>query len=226
MPSFSIKAQQPAPKKRRSGGFSLVELLVVIAIISILLVVGFPIFVNNANSARQSSREIVKAQLQQARSHAIASGIPTAIAVASLESNPELGGRAIALFEVEKSSGDFIPLVDAQGRERLLQRWEKLPGNFHFLSAENLPTSRPTILDSTAVLEVKYQGTAIDCHFIVFAPNGQIVHPAAGNSINIALAQATRQGTGLRITQQVDGSPVFDFLEVNRLTGRTRFAQP
>ena len=83
---------------RRLPAFSLVELLAVIAIMAVLLAVAVPIFTDPSNSARQASREIIRANLQRARAHAIASGSSTAITIPVLATGGELGGRAISLF--------------------------------------------------------------------------------------------------------------------------------
>jgi prepilin-type N-terminal cleavage/methylation domain-containing protein len=215
---------KPAPGDRFAPAFSLMELLVVIAIIAVLLVAAVPIFSNSANNARQASREIVKAHLQQARAHAIASGASTAVAIPILSSGSELGARAISLYEVEKSGANYTPGKDTNGDEIMLQRWVTLPGNFRFLSASQVSSGKPTIVDSPDFLQSTYKGKAVTCHIIVFAPNGQIVLPAT--EIIIALAQASARGNSLILTQKSGGSPVSDRLQVNRLTGRTRSIQP
>ena len=205
------------------SAFSLVELLAVIAIMAILLAAAVPIFADPSNSARQASREIIKAHLQRARAHAIASGSSTAITIPVLSTGGELGGRAISLFEVVKNGAGYEPAKDEAGSEKLLQRWETLPGSFHFMPA-SLISSPKTIVDATETLLTNHKGKAVTCHLIVFAPNGQIVLPSSAT--NIAIARATRRGNSLALTQKSNGSPVFDLLQVNRLTGRTRFIEP
>jgi prepilin-type N-terminal cleavage/methylation domain-containing protein len=219
-----VDRYRPATKNPPVPAFSLIELLTVIAIIAVLLVAAIPMFSNSAVNASQASREIVKAHLQQARAHAIASGSSTAVAIPVLGSGGELGARAISLFEVEKTGAIYTPAKDANGDELLLQRWETLPGNFHFLTASQVSSGKPTIIDSADTLQTNYKGIAVTCHFIVFAPNGQIVLPAS--EINIALAQAAPRGSTLALTRKNEGSPVFDLIQVNRLTGRTRSIQP
>lgn len=209
---------------RHIPAFSLVELLAVIAIMSILLLVAVPIFTDPSNNARQASREIIKAHLQRARAHAIASGSPTAVAIPVLSTGGELGGRAISLFEVVKNGADYEPAKDDGGEERLLQRWETLPGSFHFLPSSLISSPKPTIMDAPETLATNHKGNAVTCHIIVFAPNGQIVLPAS--ETNIAIARAANRGNSLTLTQKNDGAPVFDFLQVNRLTARTRSIQP
>jgi len=209
---------------RRLSAFSLVELLAVIAIMAILLAVAVPIFTDPSNSARQASREIIRANLQRARAHAIASGSSTAITIPVLATGGELGGRAISLFEVVKTATGYEPAKDETGSEKLLQRWETLPGNFHFMPSSLISSTKPTIVDTTETLLTNYKGKAVTCHLIVFSPNGQIVLPSS--ETNIAIARATNRGNSLTLTQKTDGKPVFEFLQVNRLTGRSRSIQP
>jgi Tfp pilus assembly protein FimT len=209
---------------RRLPAFSLVELLAVIAIMAVLLAVAVPIFTDPSNSARQASREIIRANLQRARAHAIASGSSTAITIPVLATGGELGGRAISLFEVVKTATGYEPAKDETGSEKLLQRWETLPGNFHFMPKSLISSTKPTIVDTTETLLTNYKGKAVTCHLIVFSPNGQIVLPSS--ETNIAIARATNRGNSLTLTQKTDGKPVFEFLQVNRLTGRSRSIQP
>ena len=214
----------PKASNRRSQAFSLIELLVVIAIMGLLLAAAVPIFSNSSNNARQASREIIKAHLQRARAHAIATGTSTAVAVPVLASGGDLGARAISLFEVVTDGSNYVPAKDASGNDRLLQRWETLPGNFHFLAGSQFPSGKQTIVDTADTMPTNYKGQALTCHIIVFAPTGQIVRPAT--EINIATAQAAARGNQLTLTQKPGGKAVFDLLQVNRLTGRTRFLEP
>jgi prepilin-type N-terminal cleavage/methylation domain-containing protein len=216
---------KPAPKKPHASAFSLVELLVVIAIISVMLVAGVQVFSNSSNSARQASREIIKAHLQQARAHAIATGVPTAIAIPTLGSSNDFGARSLLLFEVEYDE-KYKPLKDSAGNERLLQRTEVLPGNFHFVSGSAISSANPTVVDLplTEVMETSYKGRNQECHIIVFAASGQIVYP--GSPVNIAIAQAAKRGNSLTLTERNGNEPVFELFQVNRLTARTRFIEP
>jgi type II secretory pathway pseudopilin PulG len=204
--------------------FSLVELLAVIVILSILLLVAVPIFTDSFNNARQGSREIVKAQLQRARAHAIATGNATAVTIPVLSTGGELGGRAISLFEVVKSGTGYEPAKDETGEERLLQRWQVLPGNFYFIPASLISLPKTTVIDAIETLETKHKGKTVTCHIIVFSPNGQIVLPAS--ETNITIARAAMRGSSLVLTQKTNGQAVFDLLQVNRLTGKIRSIQP
>ena len=210
----------------RARGFSLMELLVVMGIISLLLIAAFPIFINNSNSARNASREIIKGHLQQARAHAIATGNATALAIPVLGSGPVLGARAVSLVEVENSTGEYVSIKDEQGKGRLLQRFGKLSGNFYFLSSSQVSAAQPTVLETGENLQVSFNGRDFDCQAIIFAPNGQIVQPPSGTPIAIAIGQATKRGSSLELTDRTGGQPGYDLLQINRLTGRARFYQP
>lgn len=209
---------------RNVPAFSLVELLAVIAVLALLLTVAIPIFTDPSNNARQTSREIIKAHIQRARAHAIASGSPTAIAIPVLSTGGDLGGRALSLFEVVKNGAAYEPAMGDGGEERLLQRWETLPGSFHFMPSTLVSSPKPTIVDAPETLVTNHKGKEVTCHLIVFAPNGQIVLPTT--ETNIAIARAVNRSNSLSITQKSNGSPVFDLLQVNRLTGRIRSIQP
>ena len=219
-----MQAKRIHPRDRNAHAFSLMEVLAVMAIIGLLLAVAVPVFTNTANSARQASREIIKAHLQQARAHAIATGNSVAVAIPVLASGGELGARAVSLFEVEPAGNSYVPAKYADGNERLLQRWETLPGNFHFLGSAQVSSAKPTIVDSAETMPTNVKGEALTCHIIVFAPNGQIVRP--DTEINIATAQAVQRDGSLTVTQRDGGKAVSDMLQVNRLTGRTRLTEP
>lgn len=207
-------------------GFSLVELLVVIVIISILLVVAVPIFSKSSDNARRGSKEIIKAHLQQARAYAIANDQATAVVIPVLDAGSEIGARTISLFEVELEDGNYIPVTDASGNGLMVQRAETLPGNFHFVRSSSISSDRPTLVDLPETMATSFKGEDHDNHYIVFAPNGQIVRPLAGTQINIAIAKATKTGDSLTLTERNAGQPVFEFFQVNRLTGRTRQIEP
>lgn len=202
--------------------FSLIELLVVMGIISLLLIAAIPIFANNSNSARNSSREIIKGHLQQARAHAIASGNATALAFPILGSDSDLGARAITLVEVENSTGKYLPLQGSDGQARQIQRFGKLAGCFHFLSSSQISTAQPTILESGYALSLSAKVRITECRAIIFAPNGQIIQPPPGTPIAVAIGQAAMRKGALVLTDRKGNSPAFHLLQINRLTGKAK----
>lgn len=204
--------------------FSLIELLVVMAIISLLLVAAIPAFTNSTNSARQASREIIKGYLQQARAHAIASGNATAVAFPALGSDPELGAHALSLVEVENSTGQFIPVKDGNGNDKLLERWGQLSGSFHFLTSADVPALQGNVMDGAPQLTVENSVRSLPCHMIVFSSNGQIVRPPAGTPVTLAIGQGVKRNGSLTLTDRTGGAAVYDLLQINRLTGRSAYA--
>ncbi|MGJ8634921.1 MAG: pilus assembly FimT family protein [Luteolibacter sp.] len=228
MRSYPHKSVSP---RNRQDGFTLIEVLVVVAIIGIMLVVAVPMFSNSSNSARQASRGIIKAHLQQARAHAIASGNATAVVIPELSvANDELAASAVTLLEVEKgTSGSYEAIssdsTDPNANSEMLQRWTRLPGNIHLLSSAQAGSSDTTIMDETDSIDVKFNGD-FSSKFVVFSPNGQIVSPAAGIRIVMAIGQAVKRGENLTLTQKNGDNAVVEIFEVNRLTGRTRFIDP
>ncbi len=211
---------------RLAAAFSLIELIVVIAIISLLLVATIPVFSDSSNNARQTSREIIKAHLRQARAHAIATGVSTAVAIPTIGASKDLGARSISLFEVELENGSYTPRKDDEGNDLQLQRTAVLPGNFYFVSSSNISASTSTVVDLPETMPTSFRNVQHECHVIVFAPNGQIVRPISGTAVNIAIAQATRSGDSLTLTQKTGVNAVLELFQVNSLTGRTRFIEP
>ncbi|WP_411826657.1 Tfp pilus assembly protein FimT/FimU [Luteolibacter sp. AS25] len=209
--------------------FSLLEILVVLGIIAVLLAAASPVFTNKSGNARQASREIIKAHLQQARAHAIATGNATAVVIPTAASDDTMGAAALTLIEVTNESGSYLPMAaDPEDPDSddvaALQRWETLPGNIRFVTSSLISIQNGTIADQAESFSVPYRKTDVDCHYLVFSPNGQIVYPS-GN-LNMAIAQAVNTAGSLKITQRNDGKAVFDLFQVNRLTGRTRFIDP
>lgn len=229
MPLWNLQGTHPVARPGRRWprcGFSLIELLVVLMIVSVMLVIAVPAFSNASNQARRASKEIIKAHLRQARAHAITTGHPTAVAIPSLDSGPELGGRSLSLFEVEPQDGGFVPRTSANGRDRMLQRREVLPGDFHLVPAAAIGAATPTLLDQPASLVTDQGGQPLTCHLVVFSTDGRAIWPPPGTPINIAIARATRRGGSLLLTERSGGRPVFELFQINRLTGRTRPIEP
>jgi type II secretory pathway pseudopilin PulG len=205
--------------------FSLIELLVVIAILIVLLAVVAPVLSSSSLNARQASRDIIRTQLQYARAHAITHRTPTALIIPSAASHHN-GLRAISLIEVHWQDGQYVAKTNDDGETPQLQRWSVLPQNDHLVSFEMTGTVQPTVVDHERTLSILDRGRQMDCHMMVFSPDGRIVYPDSGGPIHFAIARAVRDGDSLRITEIVANQPVFDLLEINRLTGRSRNISP
>lgn len=207
------------------SAFSLIELLVVMAILMVLVGIAVSGFSNSSHNARQTSREIAKTHLQQARAHAISSRNYTALVIPARDSGGK-GLRALSIIEVERMDGSYTPLYNENDDALLLQRWTTLPQNFHFVTHSLIESAQPTVVDHEQTLTILQRGHEIECHMIVFAPNGQIASPSSGAPIHIAIAQVARNGNTFHISEISNHKPVFDLLLVNRLTARTRSMKP
>ena len=203
------------------SAFSLIELLVVIAIVLALAGIAVNGISNSSQNARQTCREIVKAHLQQARIHAIATHRHTALII-PVRSSGVNGLHEISMIEVERGNDGYISAENESGDAALLQKWSKLPKNFHFVTNTMIGSDLLTVVDHEETLTLMKKGHKIECHMVVFAPNGQIIHPMTSGRIHIAIAEVTRKGDAFRISQITNDQPVFDLLEVNRLTAKTR----
>ncbi len=204
--------------------FSLIELLVVMAILFSLAGIAANGISHSSQNARLTSRDLVKAKLQQARAHAMANHTYTAIVI-PVRSSGKNGLHEIAMIEVERTNEGYVPLENENGDAVLLQKWTKLRGNFHFVTNTMIGSDLPTVVDEEA-LALSQKGRVTECHAIVFAPNGQIKWPIDGSPIHIAIAEAVRQGSSFRMSRISNHKPVFDLLVVNRLTAKTRNVTP
>ena len=203
------------------SAFSLIELLVVIAIVLTLAGIAVSGISNSSQNARQTCREIVKAHLQQARIHAIATHTHTAFII-PVKSNEKSGLHEISMIEVERSDDGYVSARNESGDAAVLQKWSKLPKNFHFVTNTMIGSDLLTVVDHEETLTLMKKDHEIECHMVVFAPNGQIIYPMTSGRIHIAIAEVTRKGGLFRIMHILDDQPVFDLLEVNRLTAKTR----
>ncbi len=207
------------------SAFSLIELLAVMAILMILAGITVSGICDSSHNARQISREIVKIHLQQTRAHAIATRNQTALIIPVRESGKS-GLRTISLIEVEKVDGSYVPMEKKDGSTAPLQRWMELPKNFHFVTNTMIQSEQRTVLDYEKTLIISQRGIEIECHMIVFTPNGQIAYPFSGEPIHIALAEVARNRNSFQISEISNHKPVVDLLLVNRLTARTRSMKP
>lgn len=112
-------------------------MLVVIVVIVLLLLTGAPLLSDSSVNARQTSREIVRTHLQQARAQAIASERATAVIIAGDIGGVTKTGGLITLAEVESLPSGTVPFKVS----RLIMRWTALPENMFFLTkaATNSP---------------------------------------------------------------------------------------
>lgn len=205
--------------------FSLIELLVVMAIVMILAGMAVYGLSDSTQNARRTSRELVRAHLQQARAHAIATRSQTALIIPA-RGSAKLGLRAMSLIEVEHIDGRYVPVKDEDAETVLLQRWEVLPQNFHFVTKSMIEADQPTVVDHEKTLTIQYHNHEMECHMMVFTPQGQMIVPSSGAPIHIAIAQVARKRETFRIGHDSDHKPVFDLLLVNRLTAKTRMITP
>lgn len=195
------------------------------AILMILAGITMAGISNSSHNARKTSREIVRAHLQQARAHAIASRNPTAVII-PVEHSGTKGLRAMSFVEVEKTDGRYVPIRNENCETMLLQRWTQLPKNFHFVSNSMISSEQPTVTDHEATLAILHHGRELECHMLIFSPHGQITFPSSGEPIHIAIAQVASHRNTFRISEQSNGKPVFDLLQVNRLTAKTQIITP
>jgi prepilin-type N-terminal cleavage/methylation domain-containing protein len=203
------------------NGFSLIELLIVITILAILLGVIAPVFMKASLKARQIAKEVVQGNFTRARSHAIATGIPTAVIVSQYQSGAQ-GGKAIGIAEMKTPAEDVDNPVPQYQVSRVLQRWDVLPGNMLFLSRQLVNAPFASIMDETLSVNTILAGNPVNATFVVFSPSGQIVHPS-DKPIEILLGPARLNGGGnVELLERANGQPSFDRLQVNRLTGKVR----
>lgn len=205
--------------------FSLIELLVVMAILFSLAGIAANGISHSSQNPRLTSRDLVKAKLQQARAHAMANHTYTAMVV-PVRSSGKNGLHEISIIEVERMNEGYVPVENENGDTVMLQKWTKLSGNFHFVTNSMIGSDLPTVVDEDETLTLLQKGRVTECHAIVFAPNGQIRWPSAGSPIHIAIAEAAHRGGSFRITRISNHRPVFDLLVVNRLTAKTRNVTP
>jgi prepilin-type N-terminal cleavage/methylation domain-containing protein len=206
----------------QNHGFTLVEMLVVVVVIVILLLVGAPMLSDSSVNARQTSREIVRAHLQQARGQAIASGRATAVIIAGDIGGVTKSSGLITLAEVEPLPAGAVPFKVS----RLIMRWTALPESMFFLAKSVTNSTKDTLLDGPAIVEATYQNIPVLCHAVIFSPDGRVTHPADGVGLAIAIGRGKVSGSGVVATQKSGNKVTFDFLGINRLNARARLIDP
>jgi type II secretory pathway pseudopilin PulG len=185
-------------------------------IVSALLAIAIPTLSNSSSNTLQASREMVKGQLRQARSHAISKRTPTALIAATENSGESLKAHSISMIEVKREDGAYVTISEDSGNPRLIQRFSKLPGNARLVSAAKIGSNKATLLDNEQTLQINHQGNILECHFIIFGANGEILSPPPGIAVHVAIA--TRRGAG-----EIEA---FELIHINRLTGATRSVSP
>lgn len=223
-PSLVLFLRQQAKSQSRARGFSLTELLVVMVILMILMVAAAPVFMKSSQRARQTAREMVKGHLQRARSHAIATGVSTAVIVPDYNAGNDMGGKMLGIGEV-----NWLPTPNASGGAfqitKLLQRWESLPGSMLVLSQSATRHPRTTIMEQSLRSPLTMAGRSFSGAVIVFSPTGQIISPADG-VMEIVLGQGNVRAGQVNATEKSGNRVSYDLLQINRLTGRTRQIDP
>lgn len=205
-------------KRTLRTGFSLVELVVVMAIMAMILALAAISMRPSALRAAHVSRDLVIAQVNRARSHAIASGIPTAVVFSPYQEGPaEKRGRMMGLVEVKNGT-----LAGADHEvARVLARWEELPKGQFFLTQALAQRQTTTVLDGERKLHLTVDGEEVEGNYLLFSREGEVIYPTA-SKIEICLAPAVMQNGRPRLTgENQDGSSV-DVIEVSRLSGRVR----
>jgi prepilin-type N-terminal cleavage/methylation domain-containing protein len=205
-----------------SRGFTLVEMLAVIAIIGLLMVAGVAVLSDPSNNARQVSREILRAHLQQARGHAIASGRATSVIIAENDGANIRNGGLITIAELEPQSAEGRPFKVTQ----LIQRWTSLPESMFFLNQASVRSKSPTLMDTAPTVDAEYQKKPIGCHAVVISPDGRIFHPADDTPLVLAIGKGRQTPSGITPTQKSGDKVVHDLLRINRLNARARMLDP
>lgn len=132
----------------------------------------------------------------------------------------------MSLIEVEKIDENYVPILNEDGESMLRQQWTRLPQNLHFVTSEMINSNQPTLVDHETTLTLPHRGKEIECHMLIFTPQGQITFPPSGAPIHIAIAQVTNKRNAFRITEKSKGKPVFDLILINRLTAKTENITP
>lgn len=209
---------------RHKKGFSLTEMLVVMVILMVLMVALAPVFMKSSARARQSARELVMGHLQRARSHAIATGVSTAVIVPDYNAGNDIGGKMLGIAEV-----NWVATPDPTGGTyeitKVLQRWESLPGNMIVLTQATAGHPRTTIMEQSLRSPMTMSGKSITGAVIVFSPTGQIISPADG-VMEIVLGQGRVTAGQVTATEKTGNKVSYDLLQINRLTGRARQLDP
>lgn len=225
------EANESLPMKvppRLGRGFTLMEVLVVVAVIGILLVVGAGAYSSTGTSERRVARAEIQGMLTRARSHAISSGVPTALVVVGLTSGPDkMRGRALTLFEVKR---------DATGEKweagEQLRRWVYLPGATLLIDGSLVGATSgkgSNLLDEAILLPVGVPAESggrkvdVDASFVVFEATGAVSHPAGSGRIEFFIGEGVWRSGSVTVTgKSASGQAIADRVVLSRLTGRAQ----
>lgn len=216
-------------RRRGARGFTLIELLTVIAVVGILLGISvIAISPSGGPRARRAARDEVVAMLTRARSEAIASGNPTAVAIVGFGAGPDgARGKALTTYAVRREgTGEAISPVEQK------RRWVKLPGRTILLGAASGagdPTRASNLIDGAAVLKVRVppdrgtRATEVMAPCVVFESTGAVSHPPGSGRLALYIGEGTWRNNELVVTARKNsGEPVADAVFLSRLTGRAR----
>lgn len=184
-------------------------MLIVMGVISILAAIAVPVWSGSKLHGKQACRELIRAELQQARAHAIASRNPTALVIPMRDRQRGSLRNAMSSVEVRLEGGTYVAAEPAA----LLKSWTLLPEPYQIGTSPSSDSSHPTVTELEHTLRIRWRQQDIECHFIVFSPNGQIVYPPGGVPI---LMTVGRNGSHLED----------DRLIINRFSAKARGMRP
>ncbi len=204
--------------REKGRGFTLIELLAVMAIMALMLGLAAVAFAPKEGRAARVARDLVSAQLNRARSHAIASGVPTAVVFSPYDAGPpESRGRSMALAEV-KAAGAGSGSYEVA---RVLARWEDLPKGQFFVTRALARRDGATVMDGAETLSLAQGGENVSGPYVLFSSRGTVLYPQ-GTKVEICLAPAILQNGAPRLTGKNQDGAAVDVIGVSRLSGRVR----
>jgi prepilin-type N-terminal cleavage/methylation domain-containing protein len=219
---------EPATPGDPGRGFTLAEVLVVVVVIGLLLAIGASAFLPTGTSERRVARGEIQAMLTRARSHAIASGEPTAMVVIGLADGPdEMRGKALTLFEVKRDAS-------GEGWEagEQMRRWEYLPGSTILMDgtlAGGGNGKGRNFMDEESLLTVAVPSGGggrkqdVEAAFVVFDVTGAVSHPSGSGRIEFHIGEGVWRSGSMTVTgKSASGGAITDRVVLSRLTGRAQ----